>query len=57
MPSREELHTLVDSLPEAALEAASQMLTRLQVWPPRVRPSHPAWSGLNGVQGAIPGTR
>jgi hypothetical protein len=34
MPTREELHTLVDSLPEGALEAAHRMLSNMQVWPP-----------------------
>jgi hypothetical protein len=40
MASREELHALVDSLPEAAFEAAQQMLTRFQIWPV-VRPPRP----------------
>ncbi len=34
MPTREELHKLVDSMPEGALEAAHHVLTNLQVWPP-----------------------
>jgi hypothetical protein len=37
---REELHKLVDSLPDAALENAQQMLVRFQVWPPP-RPAMP----------------
>jgi len=35
MQSREELHKLVDSLPEASIEAAHRFLSALQVWPPR----------------------
>jgi len=34
MASREELHSLVDSLPEEALEPAEQMLNCFQTWPP-----------------------
>ena len=34
MPTREELHKLVDSLPDAAVDAAHMMLSRMQVWPP-----------------------
>jgi len=40
MVTREELHRLVDSLPDAAFETAQQMLTRFQVWPPP-RPAMP----------------
>src|SRR5262245_6620016 len=40
MASREELHTLVDSLPEGVFETVHQMLTRFQVWPPP-RPARP----------------
>jgi hypothetical protein len=40
MVTRDELHSLVDSLPDAAFEAAQQMLTRFQVWPPP-RPAVP----------------
>jgi hypothetical protein len=36
MQSREELHKLVDSMPEAAIEAAHRFLSALQVWPPRL---------------------
>src|SRR5262245_51439248 len=35
MQSREGLHKLVDSMPEAAIETAHQFLLALQVWPPR----------------------
>jgi hypothetical protein len=35
MQSREELHNLVDSMPEAAIETAHRFLSALQVWPPR----------------------
>jgi hypothetical protein len=38
MPSREELHTLVNSLPEGAIEAAHRLLSSLQVWPPAPLP-------------------
>jgi hypothetical protein len=34
MPSREELHQLVDTLPEQAIELVHGVLSRLQVWPP-----------------------
>ena len=34
MGTREELIQLVASLPEGAIDAAHQSLTRLQVWPP-----------------------
>jgi hypothetical protein len=33
MPTREELHELIDSLPDAAMEAVHRILTQLQVWP------------------------
>jgi len=36
--SREELHQLVDTLPELAMEQARKMLERLQTWPPQVPP-------------------
>jgi hypothetical protein len=35
MQSREELHKLVNSMPEAAIETAHRFLSALQVWPPR----------------------
>jgi hypothetical protein len=38
MPSREELHKLVDSLPEGAIEAAHRTLAHLQTWPPAPPP-------------------
>jgi hypothetical protein len=38
MPTREELHKLIDSLPEGAIEPAHQILKQAQVWPPS-RPS------------------
>jgi hypothetical protein len=34
MQSREDLHKLVDSLPEGAIEAAHRTLSHLQIWPP-----------------------
>src|SRR5947208_1614533 len=34
MPTREELHKLIDSMPEGAMEAAHRALSHLQVWPP-----------------------
>jgi hypothetical protein len=34
MPTREELHQLVSSLPDDALFAAQMALTQMQVWPP-----------------------
>jgi len=38
MPSREELHTLVDTLPDGAIDAAHRTLSQLQVWPPTPPP-------------------
>jgi hypothetical protein len=38
MPTREELHNLIDSLPEEAIEAAYQALSQFQVWPPPLPP-------------------
>jgi hypothetical protein len=34
MPTRGELHALVDTLPEQAIELVHGVLSRLQVWPP-----------------------
>jgi hypothetical protein len=34
MPTREELHKLIDSVPEGTMEAAHRALSNLQVWPP-----------------------
>jgi hypothetical protein len=34
MPTREELHQLVDTLPEGAMRAAHQALSHFQTWPP-----------------------
>jgi hypothetical protein len=34
MPTRQELHALVDTLPEGAVDLAHMFLSRLQVWPP-----------------------
>ena len=39
MQSREDLHKLVDSLPEGAIEAAHRTLSQLQIWPPTPPPS------------------
>ncbi|MGH9727317.1 MAG: hypothetical protein ACRD4V_01845 [Candidatus Acidiferrales bacterium] len=38
MASRNELHSLVESLPDAALESASAALVNMQIWPPPVPP-------------------
>ena len=38
MASRDELHRLVDTLPEGALENAKRILDHLQVWPPQMSP-------------------
>src|SRR5512138_3841024 len=38
MPTREDLHKLVDSLPEGAIEAAQRTLSHLQIWPPAPPP-------------------
>jgi hypothetical protein len=43
MPSREDVRTLVDSLPEGALEAAVRALSQLQVWPPAPPPGVEEW--------------
>jgi hypothetical protein len=34
MPTREELHKLIDSMHEGAFEAAHRALSNLQIWPP-----------------------
>jgi len=39
MPSREELHKLVDSMPEGAIDAAHRTLSHLQIWPPAPPPA------------------
>jgi len=36
--NRADLHALVDTLPEGALENAKRLLDRLQVWPPQRPP-------------------
>ena len=36
VPTREELHALVDRLLEGAIEAAHRILSGMQVWPPPV---------------------
>jgi hypothetical protein len=38
MTTREELHSLVNSLPEEALEAAYGALSHFRVWPPKLPP-------------------
>ena len=38
MQSREDLHKLIDSLPEGAIEAAHRTLSHLQIWPPAPPP-------------------
>jgi hypothetical protein len=38
MPTRDELHKLLDSMPEGAMDAAHRMLSTLQVWPPTPPP-------------------
>ena len=38
MPTRQELHALVDTLPDGAIEAAHRILSNLQVWPPAPPP-------------------
>ena len=43
MPTREELHKLIDSMPEGAMEAAHRSLTQLQVWPPTPSPTVEEW--------------
>ena len=34
MPTREELHKLIESMPEGAIDAGHRALSNLQVWPP-----------------------
>src|SRR5215813_5884676 len=34
MSTRDELHKLIDAMPEGAFEAAARALSNLQVWPP-----------------------
>src|SRR5262245_25279679 len=43
MRNREELHRLIDSMPDGALEAAHRSLTHLQVWPPTPPPTVEDW--------------
>jgi hypothetical protein len=38
MPTREELHRLIDSLPDDAIPAAHMALTDFQTWPPPIPP-------------------
>ena len=38
MPTREQLHKLIDSLPEGSWEPANQLLSNLQTWPPPALP-------------------
>jgi hypothetical protein len=38
MPTRAELHQLIDSLPDDAIPAAHVGLTQLQTWPPPIPP-------------------
>ena len=38
MPTREELHNLIDSMPDGAIEAAHRALADLQKWPPPALP-------------------
>ena len=40
MADREELHALVDSLPDGALQSAAKYLNALQTWPPK-KPEYP----------------
>src|SRR5690348_2891319 len=42
MPTREELHKLIDSLPDGAMEAAQRLLSNLQTWPPPGLPDQAA---------------
>jgi|SRR5215470_8186055 len=64
MPTRQELHKLIDSLPEGAIEAAHKILTQAQVWPPprpsarqtlatqiRTPDGKPSYSSLQGWEG------
>jgi hypothetical protein len=34
MPTREELHALIDTMPDGAIDAAHRVLTNMQTWPP-----------------------
>src|SRR5262245_22935375 len=38
MATREELHALIDSMPEEAIDAARRLLSHFQVWPPTLPP-------------------
>jgi hypothetical protein len=38
MPTREELHQLIESLPDEAIPAAQMALTQFQTWPPPIPP-------------------
>ncbi len=39
MPTREELHTLIDTMSDAAINAAHRLLTNMQTWPPTPPPT------------------
>jgi len=39
MPTPDDLHKLIDSLPEGAIEGAHRMLTNMQMWPPPPPPT------------------
>ena len=38
MPTRDELHQLIESLPDEAIPAAQMALTQFQTWPPLIPP-------------------
>ena len=41
MAGREQLHALVDSLPESALDSAEKFLQAIQTWPPKTSETPP----------------
>src|ERR1051326_4298238 len=49
--NRDDLHALVDTLPEGALEGAKRILEHLQVWPPPESTNGCGRSGRNRCRG------
>jgi hypothetical protein len=45
MPSKDDLHKLVDSLPDGAIENVHRMLEHFQTWPPQPPPGFPVGRG------------
>lgn len=58
MPSKEDLHRLIDSLPEGAVDNVHRMLQHMQTWPPQPPPGlmgRGGGGGGGGVAGSFGG--